>query len=105
MNNYSKKKQSKRLIRIESTKGVAIIIEHFSNYPLKTQKLADYKLWEQAYNLVLNKKHLTIEGLNQIVAIRASLNLGLQKKLLDTFSSIVPPVRPKVIDQRVDDPN
>ena len=36
-----------------------------------------------------NKEHLTIEGLHKIVAIKASLNLGLSNELKTSFSNIV----------------
>ena len=43
---------------------------------------------------MINKEHLTEEGLQKIVAIRASLNWGLTDKLTAAFPSIVPVRRP-----------
>ena len=43
---------------------------------------------------MLNKEHLTREGLEQIVAIKASLNLGLPEKIKQAFSSVIPVQRP-----------
>ena len=37
-----------------------------------------------------NKVHLTIEGLNQIVNIKASMNLGLSDKLKSEFAGYTP---------------
>jgi hypothetical protein len=39
------------------------IIPHFSKYPLLTQKAADFKLFLQVIELMKNKDHLTMEGL------------------------------------------
>jgi len=46
--------------RISSTKDLAKIIDHLDQYPLITQKLADYELFKEGYNLVINKQHLTV---------------------------------------------
>lgn len=40
--------------------------------------------------LVNNKAHLTVEGLNQIVNIKASMNLGLSDKLKSEFAGYTP---------------
>jgi hypothetical protein len=42
------------------------------------------------------KEHLTIEGLREIVAIKASLNLGLSVGLKAAFPSLVAIDRPQV---------
>jgi hypothetical protein len=39
---------------------------------------------------MLNKVHNTLEGLQQIVNYKASLNLGLSKKLKEAFPLTVP---------------
>jgi hypothetical protein len=41
-----------------------------------------------------NKGHLTKEGLEEIVGIRASINKGLSVKLVDAFPNVKPIVRP-----------
>ena len=46
-------------------------------YPLLTQKAADFLLFKKAVELVNNKAHLTVEGVKEIVNIKASMNLGL----------------------------
>jgi hypothetical protein len=55
-----------------------------------TQKFKDYILFKQAFNLVKNKNHLSMEGLRHIVAIKASLNLGLSDNLKEAFPNITP---------------
>lgn len=51
------------------------------------------------------KEHLTIEGLKKIVAIKASLNLGLSDQLKEAFPDIPPAHRPLVVDPEIKDPN
>lgn len=62
---------------VTSYKDLKVIIAHFDQYPLITQKQADYLLFKQALNIFITKEHLTAEGLRKIVGIRAAMNLGL----------------------------
>lgn len=62
------------------------IIEHFDNYPLITQKQGDYLLFREAVKLMLRNEHLTLQGLEKILAIKASMNLGLSKKIANCIS-------------------
>jgi len=80
------------------------VIDHFDKYPLITQKLADYLLFKQAFELVKRKMHLTPEGLQKIVNIKASINLGLSEKLRAAFPDTIPVARSLVIDQKIKDP-
>lgn len=68
---------------------------------MPTQKLADFKLFEQAYKLVLNKQHLKLEGLQKIVAIKASMNRGLSNQLQVAFPNVIPVSRPLVVNKLV----
>jgi hypothetical protein len=51
-----------------------------------------------------NKAHLTIEGLNQIVNIKASMNLGLSDKLKTEFKGYSPVEKPVVNNEKTPDP-
>lgn len=82
--------------RVDTVKELKVILNHFDRYPLKTKKLADYMLFKQAVNLIIDKKHLTKEGVNKILAIKASLNKGLSDKLKAAFPNIAPVKRPLV---------
>ena len=84
---------------------INVIIPHFNKYPLKTQKKADLILFKQIVNLMINKEHLTNEGLYKIVAIKASMNLGLSDELKKAFPNIVPVPRPLVVDQVIKSPH
>jgi len=74
---------------IHSIKDLQLVIEHFDKYPLITQKSVDYILWQQAYNIILNKKHLTFNGFNQLLSIKGSLNHGLSPLLKSAFPDII----------------
>lgn len=82
-------------LRIDSIKDIKVIIDHFDKYPLISQKFGDYQLFKQAYELWLNKEHLTSEGLRKIVAIKASINNGLPEGLKAAFPDVIPVLRPQ----------
>lgn len=70
---------------IRSKPDLTLLILHFHNYPLLTQKAADFLLFKEVVNLINRKAHLTNEGLYQIVNIKASINLGLSDLLKSEF--------------------
>jgi len=101
-------KQGKDIIqyRVSSLKILtSVIIPHFDKFPLITQKKADFILFQKVVNLMNCKEHLTIEGIEKIVAIAASLNLGLSVGLKAAFPSIVAIDRPLVQNQKIQSAN
>lgn len=70
---------------ISSIKDLNKLLLFLDKYPLLTQKSADLFLFKQIIDLINNKAHLTVEGLNQIVNLKASMNLGLSDKLKSEF--------------------
>jgi len=91
--------------RVYSQKDLIIILEHFDKYPLITQKLADYLLFREVVVLMKSKEHLTQDGFQAIVNIRASVNKGLSEKLQDVFPKTIPVKRPLVTDRKISDPS
>ena len=91
--------------KVSSIKDTSAIINHFDNYPLITQKFADYQLFKQAYDVIINKNHLTKEGLAKLVSLKASMNLGISDELKASFPKITPVARPLVLNQEIKDPN
>jgi hypothetical protein len=69
---------------------VTKVIPHFDKYPLKTQKYSDYLLFKEAVMIMQSGEHLTIEGLQKIINIRASLNKGLTTSLVEAFPNSIP---------------
>ena len=81
---------------IDSKEDLIILINHLDKYPLLTQKAADYILFKEVVNLIKNKAHLSYEGLNKIINIKASINLGLSDLLKAEFKNFNPVERPKI---------
>jgi len=63
---------------------------------LLTQKRADYLLFKQILELIRNKEHLTLTGLNEIVSYKAAMNKGLPASLKEAFLDITAKDRPVV---------
>jgi hypothetical protein len=61
-----------------------------------TQKATDFLLFQKAVELVNDKAHLTVEGLEKIVNIKASMNLGLSDALKLEFPGYIPVERPAI---------
>ncbi len=59
-------------------------------YPLQTQKQKDYLLFKEAIQLYINNKHLSENGLSQIINIKASFNRGLSPQLKLIFPNYKP---------------
>ena len=73
-----------------------IIIPFFKKYPLMTQKRADFEIFVKIIDIMLNKGHLTSDGLQEIVNLKASLNLGLNDKLKASFPNYKVSPKPAV---------
>jgi hypothetical protein len=63
-----------------------VIISHFYLYPLMSKKSVTYKLFKLAFNLFINKEHLTMKGLEKIVAIQNSMNCGISPASFNSLS-------------------
>jgi hypothetical protein len=90
--------------QVSSVKELGVILDHFEKYPLITQKLADYLLFKQAFELINRKEHLTPEGLRKLVAIKASMNKGLSPQFKAAFADVEPVTRLFIQDQIIPDP-
>ena len=87
---------------VQSLKDLTeVIIPHFKEYHLLTQKQADFILFSSLVNLMNNKEHLTEKGINKIISIRASMNKGLTESLKSIFPNIVPVERPIINNQMI----
>ena len=91
---YITNKDIKYMVR--SLDEILKIISHFDNYPLITQKKADFELFKRIIYKMVIGEHLSFKGLQEIVNIRASLNLGLSDLLKTNFPNTVPVNRPQI---------
>ena len=92
--------------RIDSLKDLLkLVIPHFNVYLPVTQKLGDYLLFRDIVLMMSNKEHVTLEGLNEIISIKASLNHGLSKELKRVFHNVKPVLRPLALNQVIPNPD
>ena len=82
-----------------------ILIPHFEKYNLLTQKGADFILFKQVVEIINNKAHLTLDGLYQIINIKASMNFGIKNKFKKEFSKIIPVERQIICTNNIPNPN
>ena len=81
------------------------MIDHFDNYPLITQKYADYQLFKRAFHIFKSKEHLSLEGLKKLVGIKASMNRNnIPLALVTVFPDLIPVQRPLTQDQEIKNP-
>nr|YP_009568490.1 hypothetical protein [Drechslerella brochopaga]QBL02570.1 hypothetical protein [Drechslerella brochopaga] len=92
---YGKDKISYRVNNLEQI--ITIIIPHFEKYPLNTNKRGDFELFKSVVMMMQQKEHLTKEGLDKRVAIRASMNLSLSEVLKAAFINTIPVSRSQFV--------
>ena len=64
---------------------INVIIPHFKKYYLITQKKKDFELFTKIIEIMIKKEHLTAQGLQKIVNLKANLNLGISNDLKKNF--------------------
>lgn len=70
-------------------KALSLVVGHFDLFPLITKKFADYILFKQIYEMMLNKEHLNLAGLEKILGIKSRMNLGLSNELKTMFPNVI----------------
>lgn len=92
---------------VNSVEDLGIVIEHMDKFPLLTQKYVDFLLFKQAFEMIILKKHLTSEGLQELVKIKASMNKGLTDELNLAFPNLTSnrPSAPILTSLKKADPN
>lgn len=83
---------------------LTVIIPHFDRYGLITRKQGDYLLFREIVNMKVQKLHLTSEGLQKIVNLRATLNLGLSPSVKAAFPNSNPVARPALENTSIPHP-
>lgn len=56
--------------------GLSYVNSYFSKFTLKSKKAISYANWLKVYKMVINKEHLTIQGLERIRALKKTVNLN-----------------------------
>jgi len=70
-----------------------------------TKKRADYELFKSIVDLMCNKEHLSPDGLQKIVNLRASMNNGLSDMLKAAFPETKPVPRLDIEFKGIPNPN
>lgn len=83
---------------------IKVVIPHFKEYPLLTQKQADFILFSMIVDLMNKKEHLTEEGVIKIISIRSSMNKGLSDSLKKAFPAAKQVDRPLIHSQNIKSP-
>lgn len=90
--------------RVFSILDLKVVLDHFDKYPLISQKYGDYFLFKQAYQLLIDREHLSLEGLRKIIALKSSINNGLSESLKEAFPGVLPVARPVKENISIDNP-
>jgi hypothetical protein len=88
--------------RVSGLEDLKVIMNHFDKYPLVTNKQSDYLLFKKVVYFMEQGIHLTIEGLNKIMSIKAVLNKQeISDGLNLAFPNIEPISRPDIKDRKI----
>ena len=90
--------------KVRSLKQIVELIKFFDQYPLITQNKADYILFKEIALIMQRREHLTTNGLQEIIKLISSLNLGLSDELKAAFPKTNSANRPKVENQIIPHP-
>lgn len=104
--NISKSGKKAVIYSVDSIKEIPVIINHFNQYPLITNKLSDYLIFKNCFDIIKQGEHLNEEGLLKIVALKNSLNKGLPENLIIAFpnTSERGMLRPEYLFKEIPDP-
>jgi hypothetical protein len=92
------------IFRIFSLEQLDKVIDHFEQYPLQTKKHVDYCLFKEVVMKMKRGEHLTTEGLQDIINLKATLNKGLTPLLQEAFPECIPVPRSLMENQQIPDP-
>lgn len=79
---------------VSGFKNIAIIINHFNQYPLQTTKFINFTLLCMARKLYSLNKPLSLKDFSYIIAIKAAFPKGLNISLSKAFPNVSPIVKP-----------
>lgn len=84
---------------------INIIIPQFKQYRLLTHKYLDFIIFSKIMNIIKNKEHLSLEGLQEILKLKTNLNLGLSKNIKKDFPNLMSITKPNFKGSLIPDPN
>lgn len=69
--------------------GLKVIVEHFLKFSFISYKSIDFPIFKEVFLMVLAGSHLTKEGLEKIVVLKANQNKGLNSELFTAFPMLL----------------
>ena len=96
--------QSICVFRVRKFQQLLELVKFFDKYPLISKKRADYLLFKQIVSIMELKEHLTLQGLQKIINIKATLNFGLSKELQLMFPETIPVPRLLIETRKIPHP-
>ena len=69
---------------VDFQKIICLVIPFFERFKLKSEKKEDFKIFKKVANLMKEGKHLTRQGLMEILALRDPMNRGGKKRRFDS---------------------
>ena len=93
---YSNSNKNSCVYRVTTVKDlIAVIIPHFTKYPLISKKRNDFLLWSEVITMTNLKEHLTLEGFLIILSKYAAMNFGVSPKITKHYPNIIASERPE----------
>lgn len=77
---FSKRDQNYKFEVRNISDLMKIIIPHFKNYPLRTSKKEEFERFANICKLIYSNKHLSREGLEEIIRLSEKVNVSGNKK-------------------------
>jgi len=74
---------------VESMKDLKVLINHFEKYPLISSKVSDFLLFKQCFEMVMQKKHKTKEGILKLMSLKKSLDGDISNYFKLLFPELV----------------
>ncbi len=94
---YHRADRKKSVYRVSNVSYInKVIIPHFTEYPLISQKARDFLLWSKVVEIISNRDHLTKQGFDKILSYYASINKGVSKKVGNYYPDILPTEKPVI---------
>jgi hypothetical protein len=59
--------------------GIGSVIKYYRSFPLKTIKASSFDNWCEIYKIIINKEHLSPEGLKKVIEFKKKINVKNQE--------------------------
>lgn len=73
------------ILTASNRKSLNIILNYVNKYPLYSSKYLDYKDWEKIVLLILDNKHYTEEGINQVEFVKKKIWIEEEHILIEVI--------------------